>query len=259
MEPASIEQALQYCLENPDNLSTDELLSKFPRYRDELESLLAFDKQLGSSLPLQMPAESKALVKQRIVNRVAAGRPDHAPEKEAPAMEQVAANAPASGKPWWRRSLFTGVAALVLLAVLWWGAATSLPDNPLYPVKLGTQNFFLNFAGGSTALIRGHLDLGNMRLVDIRSLQAGNALGKAGPALDDYNYHLDNCLNLWQQRNDDADVDLAKLIYASSVAGQRTLAVFGDSANALPEQIRSNVRDTTTTIDKLQTGSSKIL
>ncbi len=138
MEPVSIEQALQYCLENPDNLSTSELLSKFPEYRGELEPLLAFDTQLKSALPHEMPAESKAFVKQRLVNRVAAHRADHTFEKDAPSLQPLGGETKAAGTPWWRRRVFAALAAVLVIGLLWWQAATSLPDNPLYPVKLST-------------------------------------------------------------------------------------------------------------------------
>ena len=258
MEPVSIEQALQYCLENPDNLSTGQLLSKFPEYWEELEPLLAFDTRLKSALPHEMPAETKTLVKQRLVNRVAAHREDHASEKEAPSVQPLAGEGKATGIPWWRRRAFAAVASVLVLGLLWWQTATSLPDNPLYPVKLSTEDLLLNLAGNSKDLIRGHLDLGNTRLVDIRLMQIVGAQNRVGPAVDNYSYHIGTCLNLWQERQDDLDIDLAKLIYASSVAGQRTLATLG-STNSLPGELSSTLRDTTTTIDKLQLSSSRIL
>ncbi|MEO6458595.1 MAG: hypothetical protein ABIO92_10065 [Chloroflexia bacterium] len=259
MEHVSIEQAFQYCLENPDNLSTAQLLSKFPQHRDELELLLAFDTQLNKALPLEMPPDSKALVKQRLVDRVAAGRADHAAEKDGPTIKPRAGKAEVPGIPWWRRRAFAGAAAALLVGLLWWQSATSLPDNPLYPVKLGTEDLLLNFTVGPTGLIQGHLNLGNMRLLDIRSMQSGNGLNRVGPAVDNYRYHIGNCLNLWQEHQDATDVDLAKLIYASSVAGQRTLDAMGGSGNNLSAELRSNIQDTATTIDKLQSSSSRIL
>ena len=258
MEPVSIEQALQYCLENPDNLSTGQLLSKFPEYREELEPLLAFDTQLKIALPHEMPPESKALVKQRLVNRVAAHREDHASEKEAPSVQPLAGEAKITTTPWWRRKAFAAVVAVLVLGVLWWQAATSLPDNPLYPMKLTTEDLFLNLAGNSKDLIRGHLDLGNTRLVDIRLMQSLGAQSRVGAAVDNYRYHIGSCLHLWQATPDDKDIDLAKVIYASSVAGQRILTTL-DGGNSLPGELNATLQDANTTIDTLQSSSAKIL
>ena len=258
MEPASIEQALRYCLENPDNLSTDQLLSKFPQHRDELASLLALDRELNAALPRHMPEDSKALIKQRLVNRVTARQSDRA-QRNVVDGRQVAGHAQAASAPWWRRRLIAVIAVALSVAILWWLAATSLPGNPLYQAKLGTENALLNFAGGQAALIRGHANLSNVRLVDITTMQRRNALNQAGPAFENYRYHMRNCLSLWEEGSGDKDVDLAKLLYASSVAGQRVFAALGGAGSGLPEAIRSNLQDTVTTIESLHSSSAEVL
>jgi hypothetical protein len=258
MEAASIEQALQYCLDNPDNLSTEQLLSKFPQYREELASMLAFDSQLNSALPLGMPEDSKAQIKQRLINRVTARQADRVGAADVTG-GSIAGHSQVSRVPWWRRRLFAGIAIALSVAILWWFTATSLPGNPLYQVKLGTENALLNFAGDPPALIRAHVNLGNVRLVDITTLDRLNALDRAGPAFDNYRYHMSNSLRLWGERSEDNDVDLAKLLYASSVAGQRVFASLEAAGSSIPEDMRSNLQDTMTTIENLHSDSSRVL
>lgn len=259
MEPPSLDEALQYCLDNPDNLSDTQLLDRFPHHREELEPLLALDRQLKSALPRTMPAQSKALVRQRLMDTIAARQAAGRPAVTTAGKPTAGRTRPTTA-PWWRSWLISGATAAVALVLLWWSAATSLPGNPLYPVKLGTENLLLSFSGSAPALIRGHLNLSDVRLVDIRTMQQRDALSQAEPAVDNYYYHIRNCLTLWEARQDDKDLDLARLLYASSVAGQRVLVVFGEgTVQNLPDQLRSEVRDSLTTADSLQSGSAGVL
>jgi hypothetical protein len=259
MEPSSLEQALKYCLENPDNLSTRQLLDKFPEHREELEPLLAFDTRLKDALTGSIPAESKAAMKQRLVN-VAVARQMEAQGKERPADVPVSQPQGASRAPWWRSRLTAAAAAALVIALVWWLSATSLPDSIFYPAKLTTENALLNLAPGPTGLMEGHINLANVRLGDIATMRTLDRLAQAVPAFDNYDYHVGACLGLWQDRSPDGDyTDLARLLYASSVAGDRLFESLGSAADNLPESLRSNLRQTTDTIKRLNTSTSQVL
>src|SRR6476646_1697318 len=74
MDEMTIQDALDYCLENPEGLSAEELLSRFPEYREELASLLGFAAGLGSLEPPAVPVARRAAMKARLMD-AAAGRP----------------------------------------------------------------------------------------------------------------------------------------------------------------------------------------
>jgi hypothetical protein len=257
MEQASFEEALQYSLENPDNLSISELLDRFPQYREELESLLALDARLKSDLPRGMRPSSKEMMKRRLMEKVAAQRTW--PPSDAARVGQQPAQGAAPSFPRWRRPVLVLVVVSMLVGLLWWGAAPSLPGSPLYPLKLSTENVLLNLANGPIAVLRGHINLANVRLVDISTMQARKALADAGPAFENYNYHMGESLNLWNSSTDDRDVDVAKLIYASTVAGQRVLQELSGSASPLSESLRASIETTVTSVNTLNSSTAQVL
>src|SRR5437868_5042275 len=92
--PRTIEEVLDYCLANPEGLSTDELLAMFPEHRDRLQTLLSVAAGLEELMPAPVPEDRKASMKQRLIDAASAvttsraarpvlillnGKSDHAP------------------------------------------------------------------------------------------------------------------------------------------------------------------------------------
>ena len=62
-----IEEALDYCLDNPDRLSAPQLLDRFPEHGEKLQPLLTVASSIGSALPPPVPVDRKAAMKQRLM------------------------------------------------------------------------------------------------------------------------------------------------------------------------------------------------
>jgi hypothetical protein len=254
MESISLQEALRYCLENPDGLSSNELLGRFPQYREELEPLLDLDSRIKSALPVSMPSDRKAAMRQRLRNAAVARR-----VQDAVSTGRSTEQSERARTPWLQRRLAGALASIVLVALVWWLSATSLPDSIFYPVKLTTENTLLGLSGNPTDLMRGHINLANVRLLDIRTMQGIGKLAQAVPAFDNYDYHLRNCLQLWNEKVDARNSDLAGLLYASSVAGQRVYEGLSAASPAQPPDLQNNLQATVATINDLNTSSSQVL
>src|SRR3954447_9785798 len=62
MDRVTIQDALDYCLGNPEGLSAQQLLERFPEYRDELAPLLGLASQINVlSAPAISPARREAM------------------------------------------------------------------------------------------------------------------------------------------------------------------------------------------------------
>src|SRR3954452_17236300 len=95
--PPTIEEILDYCLANPEGLSTQQLLDKFPEHSERLQYLLAVAAgipDLVASVP-SVPPDRKVAMRQRLMAAAEAaeasratrpnlvllnGNADHAPE-----------------------------------------------------------------------------------------------------------------------------------------------------------------------------------
>jgi hypothetical protein len=224
MQQNPLEEAFRYCVENPDHLSTAELLSKFPEYREALQPLLVLDRQLDVALVRPLPAPARATIKAQM-------RAASTPTAPAPPGRSARRLLRGMLQPQPRRFRVGRVvsallAAVVLVVVLGYVSAIAPPDDPFYGLKLTTESGLLPFAGNTAGLARRHVELANRRLQDLRSMQVVGKLEQAGPAFANYSQHLDAGVALWRDLRGDARLDLDKLLYPSSVAGQHTFAGF---------------------------------
>ncbi|MDQ3928911.1 MAG: DUF5667 domain-containing protein, partial [Chloroflexota bacterium] len=258
MERAGIQDALEYCLANPDNLGAEELLGRFPEYREELEPLLALSRSIEAAPPA-VPVERRAAMKQRLMQAAAAQQAAQAqtaslapvPVRKQPA---VKVHTP---KREWRLPFFSrpgwalvGAAALMLLFI-WWAAARALPNSPFYSVKLASENFALNLASSPEEKVRRHVDLANARLFDLETMRNMGRLADAGAAVEDCKYHLTAGSMLWEQTQGSVRTELAKELYISSQAGRVTFAEFEEAIKNLPATVRKNFQDTIDAINGL--------
>ena len=81
MEHISKQEALDYCLANPDNLSAAELLARFPAYQEELQPLLALGDLLRQAPAPAVPPDRRAAMRRRLL--AAADRARTAPPAAA--------------------------------------------------------------------------------------------------------------------------------------------------------------------------------
>jgi hypothetical protein len=291
VERETIQDALDYCLVNPDDLSAQELLIRFPDYRQELEPLLAIGASIRSLNPPAVPGARRAAMKQRLMMAAtnAAAQPNQEITQVVPTHASLSAAkvAPSperkssvfswaefvksafgpepelrskkrrgrTGRPVWVG--FALAAALVLL--FWFASANSLPDSPLYDVKLTSENAMLNFTGAPVDQAIGHLNLADARLSDLRKMQEQGKLAQSGSAMRNYEYHLKQGVALWNGTTGEQHIELAKRLYTASVAGQRTFSILAMSIDTLPTDVQADIRQTVASADNVQATSSSAL
>src|SRR5689334_5315948 len=81
VEHVSKQEALDYCLANPDNLSAAQLLARFPAYQEELQPLLALGDLLRQAPVPAVPPDRRAAMRRRLP--AAADRARTAPSAHA--------------------------------------------------------------------------------------------------------------------------------------------------------------------------------
>ena len=234
----SVQEALDYCLTNPDGLGAEELLAKFPEYREELQPLLALSAtlvQVAGEEPPPVPAERRAAMKARL-HTAATQIPQSAIRNPQPAIER---------KAWWwtilrRPALAAGAMATIAVIFLWWASAGALPDSPFYGIKIASENFMLNLAGDEARKARAHLDLADARLNDIRVMQGKDRLGAAGPAIDNYDYHISQCAALLDRVGQARD-DIAAKLGQSMQSCDQMFKGFGASLDSIPEGTQTKI------------------
>lgn len=269
----SQEEALTYCLENPDSLSMEQMLDRFPQYREELESLLTLHGRVARVLPQTLSPERRAAMKSRLItaadnrqstpslsirsNRsnghVAASPTYRAADHAAPMLPRQR-SLPGSRRAGWMVAALAGVLGLV-----WFLSSSAMPDSPFYSAKLATEDVLLNFAGGPSAQVNEDLDLANTRLRDLRTMFLAGKLAQSGSALDSYDRHLDRAGSVWHALQTTERVEVGRLLYVSTVAGQNTFAAFRSTVKQLPPAVESAFSRATNSLDALGASSSQAL
>lgn len=262
MARVTIQEALDYCLANPDGLSAEELLKRFPEYRDELQPLLAISADLASITPPPVPDDRRTLMKQRLM-RAASARQVTASVPVTP-LRSRSAKAGQVPTPWlvaWlRRPAFALTAVVILLlGSVWSASANSLPDSPFYSAKLTSENLLLNFVSSAADKVRRHMDLANVRLSDLQTMQNRNKLVQAGPAFTNYSYHLSNGVAIWNSTTGDTRTELARILYTSSVAGQYTFSALRSTLSNSSTQLQDDYNQTARALNDLNTNTAQVL
>jgi hypothetical protein len=259
LERAGIQDALEYCLANPDNLGAEELLGRFPEYREDLAPLLALSRSIQGVEPPPVPVERRAAMKHRLMQAAAAQQSGQAPTTSiapVPVRKQPTLKVHTQKRGWrlpfFSRAGWALVGAMALMLVfIWWSAARALPNSPFYSVKLASESFALNFANSPEEKVRRHVDLANARLFDLETMRNMGKLGEAGAAVEDCKLHLNAGSMLWEQTQGSVRTELAKALYISSQAGRVTFAEFEETVKNLPATVRKNFQDTIDAINGL--------
>jgi hypothetical protein len=265
MARMTIEEALDYCLANPDNLSAQELLAMFPQYRAELEPLLALSTAIRQSGPPPVPSERRAAMKQRLMNAAGTVPAPVPPSPDGPAplsagglaQRQRQAAGRAVRRPWpplpAMRPAWAGmVLAAAMALLLWWGTANALPGSPLYPVKLGSEDLTVVFAPDPVGQARRHIALADERLGEIELMAGRGALTQAGPAFASYNSHLSAASAIWQRLPDPERRQLAPLLLAAVQGGQDILHAYEVGEGSQPAAIQALLRQTLSNLASIE-------
>jgi hypothetical protein len=132
---------------------------------------------------------------------------------------------------------------MLLVAFVWWSAATALPDSPFYGIRLASESITLGLSGSQVDQTRARIGLANNRLYDLRAMQSKGLLAQSRPALESYEANLSNSVRMWRGLTGQQHTDVAALLYPSSVAGQVTFQGFATSIDSLPADLREMIRN----------------
>ncbi len=271
MERITIQEALDFCLENPEGSSVEELLVRFPEYRVELASLLGLAASVASLTAPTVPADRREAMKARLMVTAAAqaSQPEEATAVSVAPAAPVPAERPSSvdrrprqrpALPWFLRpGWVVAAAAILLVAFTWWSSAHSLPDSPFYSIKLASENIALNLAGSDEDKAQGNIKLANSRLYDLRTMGQMDNLAEAQPAFDNYSSHLENSVTIWESLKGTSHIDVARVLYASSAAGEVTFDSFGAQTNSLPADLRQKISTTDAVLRSVSSDTANTL
>lgn len=233
MSNLSIQEALDYCLENPDGLSAQELLDRFPQYRAELSDMLLFANELAEITPPPVMLERREAMKSRIM--MAAQTQANAARVARPAALVKPARV-AKPLPWFLRpGWVTAAAAIIILMFVWWSADRALPDSPFYNVKLASENIILNLTSKPVDKAILNTNIANARLYDLRAMQQTGKLVQAAPALESYSRRVTeaNAILLTLEAGEPR-ARVAEAVYKTCRAGQVTLGGIETNLSSIP-------------------------
>jgi hypothetical protein len=257
-----IEEALDYCLANPDGLSAQQLLDEFPEHRERLQPLLRVAYGISHAPSSTVPVERKAAMKQRLMDAAAeaaqrnTGRAD--PEAESSGRRAAFRLLPSAFRSPKRVAWAGAVAAAVLIMLVWWASASSLPDSPFYDVKLTSENLILNLATDPGDRALAHASLAKARIEDVRAMAAVGKLGQAGKALDSFNYHVDSSIDALKQATVAGDSQVATQLLVQSMEGNQAFATLNNTPG-VPALVKNNLARAVADAGKLKQAASRAL
>ncbi|MGA9349172.1 MAG: DUF5667 domain-containing protein [Anaerolineae bacterium] len=186
-----LERALDECLSqlNTGEFGLEEVLARYPEHEAELRPLLR-TAMLVRQVPQAVPSpEAKAAGRQRLLSAVAKKRREKAVARPG-LLRRMERSAAILVQPLVRPQrqslrLAQAVAALLIIVSLVSAgtlrvAAGSLPDSPLYPIKLATERVQLALTTTAASRARLHMSYSERRLEEARALlEAGKGLSEA--------------------------------------------------------------------------------
>ncbi|MDQ3706782.1 MAG: DUF5667 domain-containing protein [Chloroflexota bacterium] len=293
MDDETLQDALDYCIFNPDGLEMDELLAKFPESREELVPLLALCGLISEAVP-PVPQERREAMKGRLQDAALARQqamtasgnghhegavaatlpvvtvePEPAPRPitqpvRLPGKVRVEENRPRRNflADWLRRPAFAAAAfAALLLAFIWGLSASSLPDSPFYNVKLLGESIALNVQTSPEGELLKHDELANIRLREIEEMDRRGKLAQAGGAFANYAEHLREGQEILSgtRFSEQQQERLARALYATSTTGEIKLAGLDDDMAGLPEPMRESLSETRQLQQQVRAYSADVL
>jgi hypothetical protein len=190
MEERDLDRVLAQCLDTlQDGEDTLEgCLARYPSLAGELAPLLRTTAALRALPPIQPSPTFRAVAKTRLLNLLASRRSERT---------ATASAAPAHlWKSWlrhsWTRHAWAWRLASLLLVVSLLGtgtvlaAAESMPDNPLYPVKLATESVLLSLTRAEEKRFDLYLQQANRRLIEATAMALALKPVRTAQSLDAY-------------------------------------------------------------------------
>lgn len=281
MNDEALQSALDFCIANPEGLSTENLLTKFPEYRDQLGPLLALCG-LINDIPT-VPAERRDAMKGRLMAAAAAAgrQTSMQPLQAGTATGNGTVNAAVRSLPaaidrsdvtdkkrepisilgWLKRPAVALVAAaLILFAFTWSASASALPDSPFYNVRLLAENVQVNFAGSPLKQALEHVTLADARLLDIAQMNRENKLDKAGPAFVNYDDHLGQVQSLLNGNLPATDkTNVATALYRTCTKGKIEFSNLDSNPATLSAPIKTDLNQASQQQDTARSNSAVVL
>lgn len=274
MDDETLQDALDYCITNPEGLETEQLLGKFPELRDELVPLLALCGLISDSVP-RVPQQRYLAMKSRVISAAMAkqqepaasqvdqnghvGEPAEAtvPVVVAGQKSGVASAPPRGGaeeRPqrrifildWLKRPALAAAFAAVLALFVWSASASAMSDSPFYRVRLLGESIAVNMETSPAGKVLKHNELANIRLREIDALEQRGKLSQVGPALSDYSAHLREGLSILLGTDfaEQLKTTLAEALYITCTRGGIEFDSLNDDVPALPELVGAGVEET---------------
>ncbi|MDQ6695528.1 MAG: DUF5667 domain-containing protein, partial [Chloroflexota bacterium] len=254
----SVQDALDYCLANPDGLSVEGLLAKFPAFSAELQPLLTLGITIQRATPPPVPADRRSAMQARLLDAATHQQAARAlPTAQASAAPRRAFSLNLS---WLMRPTWAVVAvALLLFGGVWTASANSLPDSPFYGVRLAGERLVLAMPGSASDKVQRHVSLADIRLADIQAMQEQDKLNLAGPAFSNYYEQLNSGMTIWQGTQDGEHTALAQIIYPLCVRSQRIFATLQSSFGGLAQIEQATISQAQNSYIALLTSTERTL
>ena len=171
---------LDECLDRlQEGETVEQCLSRYPEFREELEPLL----KLGCSLAQASAREVRPLFRSSTRYQLVSEIDRHKPRPRV------------SPRAWWRRGWVVAVTVIALLLLAGGSAvaasSNSLPDQPLYPVKLTTEKVRLALTFSETGKAKLHVQFAEKRLEEMVQMARKNKPQQIERLAEHVTDHLD--------------------------------------------------------------------
>lgn len=289
MDDETLQDALDYCLANSEEMEMEELLSKFPESREELVPLLALCGLISEAVP-PVPQERREAIKGRFLDAATATRQSMVASANGHGVSSLATTMPVvSPEPtaqpaqpvsvpgkvrvekerqrrsfifdWLTRPAFGAAFAALLIAFVWVLSASSLPDSPFYSVRMLGESIAVNVQTSPEARVLKHNELAGIRLREIEEMDRRGKLAQSGRAFEDYADHLSKGRDILSgtQLNEQQQARLAKALYATSTEGEIELDRLDDQGINLPQSVRETLAETQQVQHEVRDYSADVL
>ncbi len=188
-----VSRILDECLEEilHRGSTIPECLARYPDISDQLAPLLQAAIELSSLSKIQPSSHFKQATRKRLLHPDASTDPCHAP------LVQVLRLAPLRFGV--SHLTFAGIVLLAGLGIFVL-SASSVPGNPLYVVKRGTEVIQLALAGDTASQADAHIFLAERRLKEAEILARNGNLDLAEQAASEYGRELSSALETYRSQ-----------------------------------------------------------
>ncbi|HEX77029.1 MAG TPA: hypothetical protein G4O03_01260 [Dehalococcoidia bacterium] len=224
------EDILDDCLERLNRGETvEECLARYPEHEAELVPLLKLSTSLRAAWSHQVRPQFRAAARHNLVSAIEAKRP----------------RARIAPRAWWRRGWVVAATVIALLVLA--GGSTvaasgnSLPDQPLYPVKLATEKVRLVLTRSEMGKARLHAQFAETRLKETIEMAKRNRPEQVEKLTRRLQKHLDD-LPALVRAHPSADGELELLVQRLQQNRARAEAQLQEQLRRVPPPARAALR-----------------